>query len=106
MSIPDGFELLVPWQPIGQHAEELTAELRRELSQKHVLYGRDLKAVATRRDRDDVLFEIDNKDEPLVVVHLTRRQETDPRWPTTKFFKNWEHWLKEEMLPAHKEYDL
>jgi hypothetical protein len=106
MSIPDGFEILVPWQPIGQDAEALAVELRRELSQKHVLYGAKLKAVATRKDRDDVLFEVGNKDEPLVVVHLTWRQEIDPRWPTTKFFKNWKHWLQEEMLPAHKEYDL
>ena len=111
MWVPDGLEILAPWRSIAgsggeSESERLTNELRKELSQGHILYGAKLRAVAFRKDRDDVLFEVDNSDHPLVVVHLTWRRESDPRWPTTVFFENWEQWLRGEMLPASEEYDL
>ena len=41
---------------------------------------------------------------PLAVVHMTWRKETDPRWPNTRLFENWEQWVHEEMIPSHEAY--
>ena len=108
MSVPESLEILIPWRIITntseKKAELFTAELSSELSPKHVLYGLRARAVAARIDRDDVLFEIEGADMVLAVVHLTWRKESDPRWPTTRFFASWEEWVRDEMLPADQEY--
>ena len=108
MSIPENVEVLIPWRVITDTSEKsveaLTAELSSELDPKHVLYGRTPRAVAARIDRDDVLFEIEGTDMALAVVHLTWRKESDPRWPTTRFFASWEQWVRDEMLPAHHQH--
>ena len=110
MSVPENIEILIPWRIITDTSEKgadaLTAELSSELVPKHVLYGLTAKAVAARIDRDDVLFEIEGADADmsLAVVHLTWRKESDPRWPTTRFFASWKRWVRDEMLPAHQEY--
>jgi hypothetical protein len=108
VSVPENVEILIPWRIITDisetSAEGLTAELSSELVPKHILYGLTARAVAFRIDRDDVLFEIDGADTSLAVVHLTWRKESDPRWPTTRFFASWEQWVRDEMLPAHQEY--
>ena len=107
VSVPESVEILILWRIITdtpeKSAEVLTAELSAELVPKHVLYGLRARAVAARIDPDDVLFEID-ADMALAVAHLTWRKESDPRWPTTRFFASWEQWVRNEMLPAHQEY--
>jgi hypothetical protein len=106
--IPKNLEILTPWRIITDSSEKgaelFSAELSSELFPKHALYGLKARAVAARIDRDDVLFEIEGGDMPLVVVHLTWRKESDPRWPATRFFASWELWASDEMLPAHEEY--
>jgi len=108
VSVPENVDMLIPWRIITgtleKSTEVLTAELSSELIPKHVLYGLRARAVAVRIDRDDVLFEIESVDMALAVVHLTWRKESNPRWPTTRFFASWEQWVRDEMLPAHQEY--
>ena len=108
MPVPEQIEVLAPWEAFGdssdKRAEVFSAELASELCPGHVLYGSRARAVAARIDRDDVLFEIEGGDTPLVIVHLTWAKESNPRWPVTRFFAGWEQWASEEMLPAHKEY--
>ena len=101
--------MLLPWQIIEDsknRAEYLSHQLESDVPPKHILYGLKARAVAFRIDMDDVLFEISDGQMPLAVVHMTWRKETDPRWPTTKLFESWEQWVRDEMLPAHEEYDL
>jgi hypothetical protein len=109
LAIPEHLELLAPWEefpePSEKRARLLSAELASELCPEHALYGLRARAVAARIDRDDVLFEIEGRDMPLVVVHLTWAKELDPHWPTTRFFASWEQWASEEMFPAHEEYN-
>jgi hypothetical protein len=105
--IPDNIEILPPWSSLDRsgeqsRAEQLTAELKIELAPDHVLYDVPVKALATRIDRDDVLFEIEGSINRLAVVHLTWQREADPKWPTVQYFKDWDHWVKEEMNPAHE----
>jgi len=106
VTVPDGLEILHPWQIISDsaNADRLSGELSAELSPTHPLYGLKASAVANRIDRDDVLFQIDGGSAPLAVVHLSWRKESDPRWPTTKVFASWEEWVRHEMLPTHEEY--
>ena len=109
MPIPEGLQLVKPWEVIHDtpqvqgHAERLSTELQRELPSTHVLFGIRATAIAHRIDQDDVLFELEGQ-MPLAVVHLTWSRETDPRWPETTLFESWEHWAEEEMLPAHEDY--
>jgi hypothetical protein len=101
--------VLKPWQVIADspevpdNANRLSARLESELPKEHVLHGLKVRAVATRIDRDDVLFEIEGGHILLAMVHMTWCSETDPRWPHTKFFQSWEAWVRNEMLPAHEE---
>ena len=111
MPIPDTIQLLKPWQVIADspeganRANHLSARLQSELPKEHVLRGLKVRAVAARIDRDDVLFEIEDGEMPLAVVHMTWRKEMDPHWPQTKLFQSWEEWLRNEMLPAHDGFE-
>lgn len=78
--------------------------MQSEVPERHVLHGLKVRAIATRIDRDDVLFEVEGGQMPLAVVHMTWRKETDPRWPRTKLFRCWDDWIRNDMLPAHEEY--
>ena len=112
MPIPRNIEIVSPWKriedspEIKNQTEHLSARLKEDLPQKHVLQGLKVRAVALRVDRDNVLFEIEGHKMPLAVVHMTWRNETDPGWPVTKFYQTWEQWVREDMLPAHNEYAL
>jgi hypothetical protein len=111
VAIPDGIEVLKPWRVIDDssdgpnRADRLAARLQSEIPKEHVLYGLRLRAVATRIDRDDVLFEIDGGQMPLALVHRTWRKETSPDWPRTKLFPSWENWVLYEMLPAREGFE-
>ena len=65
MPIPDGIEFMTPWRIIEDSYENqnragrLSERLQSEVPEKHVLHGLKVRAIATRIDRDDVLFEIE-----------------------------------------------
>ncbi|ATY34377.1 hypothetical protein [Sphingomonas psychrotolerans] len=70
--------------------QELDEELVRELSPGHVLYGSRASAMGRRWRRDDVLFRLE--DGRYAQVHLTRREETNPFWPSTDLFASFADW--------------
>ena len=90
---------------VPNRADRLSARLESELPEEHVLHGLKVRAVATRIDRDDVLFEIEGSEMPLAVVHMTWRKETNPHWPHTRLFPSWNDWVANEMLPAHDGFE-
>lgn len=105
--IPIGFDLVPPWTVLpDDRAAALTARLHRELGRGHLPYGMRLRAVASRMDRDDVLFELEGSPMRLAVVHMTWRVETDPRWPNTKLFRDWQEWAAQDMCPTHDDFTL
>lgn len=61
MPIPEGLQLVKPWEVIHDtpevqsRAERLSTELKRELPSEHVLFGIKATAIAHRIDQDDVL---------------------------------------------------
>jgi hypothetical protein len=100
-----GTEWLGPWYPVTDPAVRagLEAQLRLELSERHVLFGQTAHFVARRHDTDDALFALSNG--RVAEVHLTwgKRTEQDPRWPVTAIFNSMEEWRQENMVRLHEE---
>ncbi len=85
-------EFAEPWFADGNPA--LIDELRRELVSGHVLFGTPVSAVARRRDRDDVLYALEDGSGRVAVVHLTWSAEADPAWPATELFTDLASWAE------------
>jgi hypothetical protein len=104
-SIPDNLEWLAPWVEVADGIG-LEAILRREIADGHPLYDLPAVAVGRRIDCDDVVFRVEHPSFRLAVVHLTwrRQPESDPTWPQTVLFANWDDWIENCMGPDHAEY--
>jgi hypothetical protein len=103
--------LLEPWSHVHD-GKGLEAELARELPPGHRLFGRKVRAVARRVDRDDFLFVVEPVDRSgpfraappeWALVHLTWSKETDPRWPSTEMYPSIEAWIEDCMKPDHED---
>ena len=102
-------EWLEPWYPIDEFGAErgvemaaaLEAQLRREISPRHLLAAETVRAIARRQDMDTVLFALDGG--RVAEVHLTwsRCTEIDPRWPGCAIFGSLEEWQRTSMAPLH-----
>src|SRR5215510_3946462 len=64
-------EYLTPWRAVESNSLRLQTELAAEVGRDHPLYGRGMRAVAVRQDRDDVLFVSVDEPQVVAVVHLT-----------------------------------
>ena len=76
-----------PWYETDQ---DLTKQLKMEIASHHVLADKNVKTIARRDDKDDVLYEILDKNPTYAIVHLTWKQSkhTDTIWPRTRIFKS------------------
>jgi hypothetical protein len=92
---------LEPWEPASSGLE---AELTKEVSRGHPLFGREAVSVGRRGDCDDVLFFLPGGLSPLAVVHLTWRPEKSPEWPHTNFYTSLDDWVERCMKPEHLEH--
>ncbi len=93
-------EFINPWIAIDEDTEKLVIELRRELTDGHLLWNRNVRPIARRIDRDDVLFEIVEDPPCYAIVHLTWKggRESNPEWPTTKLFADIQEWARDAEL--------
>lgn len=93
-------QILEPW--FATTDLRLVEELRRELRPGHVLEGIEVSAIGQRKDRDDILYALQDGSNRVAVVHLTysKSSETSPSYPTTRLFANLELWL-EYMSACH-----
>jgi hypothetical protein len=79
------------WEAVSpSDAAWAESELRRELAPGHILFDHQWTALGRRWRRDDFLFQL--ADGRFAQVHLTRRVETDPRWPVSEIFKTFDDW--------------
>jgi hypothetical protein len=103
MLIDDFLEIdwLEPWY---FSVSGLENELRREVSSRHPLYRAKALALGRRRDNDDVLFLISDREPPLAVVHLTWRHENSVDRPHTVFYTSIQDFIDRRMKPDHAEY--
>lgn len=106
LQIPATLKWLEPWEPVKDSGEVFVIELRKEFANQHVLFDVPVKAIARHIGCDDVLFATGDPENPLAVVHLTwaSRTESDPQWPYTTLYNNWQDWIERRLLPDHREY--
>jgi hypothetical protein len=76
------------------------AELIREVTPGHELFGVPARAIGTRLDHDNVLFELTDGSGRVAEVHLTWKANDRPQWPHTSVFASLDHWL---VSPHHAE---
>jgi hypothetical protein len=100
-------EFLEPWYFVVSDGS-LEKELSNEVGHEHILYGRELVAVARKDGYDDVLFYFKYEPNSLAMVHITwkGKQEFEPHWPRTKVFDSWDEWMSQCMIPDNEEYML
>lgn len=79
---------LPPWEGVTNN-DRLENELQKELSQHHILYGKEVKAIARRRDTDDVIFEIAAGKYALVHLSWQGQPANTAEYPQTKLFDHW-----------------
>ena len=101
ITVPANIEWLAPWKPELDENGLLAKELQREVCDSHILSGVNTRAVGTRIDSDDVLFTTDDPRNPLAVVHLTWKFESDPNWPATSIYRDWHDWGENCMKKDH-----
>jgi hypothetical protein len=96
---------LEPWYALAEEeCITLRAELTRELPPGHALEGIQVKCLARRQDRDDVLFELQDGTGRFASVHLTWQVEREPPWPSTVIYEGVAEWLA-TMQAHHLERD-
>lgn len=102
MPVPDieNINWLDPWI---YKLSGLENELRRELSQKHVLSQCQAIAMGRRTDNDDVLFYLPENTPAWAVVHLTWQKENSANWPYTETYQSIEEFIEKRMKPDHQE---
>ncbi len=99
-----------PWHPVPDSkaisAAIKLAELKREISPGHPLYGRAVAMLAQRYDGDGVLFEVKDSPPWFAVVQLTwsSQAETAPEFPTTEIYRSWEEFIENRVLPDAREF--
>jgi hypothetical protein len=76
-----------------EHQPDLAAELVREMSPAHQLFGVPLRAIGRRLDTDDVLYELTDGSGRVAEVHLTWRPNDQPPWPHALVFASLEQWI-------------
>jgi len=89
-----------PWYPVSlEQGTEIIAELHREISPGHLLFGCAAQAVGRHQSRDDVLLCLGETVPQFAVVHLTYAQETRPEWPYVRLFDTLEAWIEHCQTP-------
>jgi hypothetical protein len=104
---PSQIQWRVPWCAVPAEQDAgIVAELHREMSAGHVLFGRSVQTVGRRQDCDDVLFYLGESAPQLAVVHLTYAREIRPEFPKTALFDTLEAWVDKRMIPDAEEFGL
>jgi len=100
-------EWLEPWDTICTDGSTFEEELYKELGRNHILYGKKVSALGRRYDRDEYLFQVNNSNYKIAVVHLTfsGKEEKDNNYPRTKFYKDLDDWVSNCMVIDHYEFE-
>src|SRR5258708_4518969 len=68
--------------------------LAREVKPGHVLHGLKVATLGRREDQDDFLFELLDGTNRLAEVHLTFSDFSEPPFPWTTIFDDFEAWAE------------
>ncbi len=107
-SVPDPRDAPIqkPWE-LAPNSPRIVEELLTEVGPRHVLYGISATLVAVDTDSDRYLFELQTGPDQYVVVRLTwsGSTESDAHLPETVFFRDWDAWVSDCMMPDHRRRD-
>jgi hypothetical protein len=92
----NAFPLFFPWE---RTTDPLEAQLYREVTPGHPLFGITARAVARRSDNKDTLFALSGACLPYAVVRLCEYAEASaaPLSPATEFYSSLDDWLENRM---------
>lgn len=85
----------------AEQAERFAGELRREVSEGHVLHGVEVQFLARRAGYDDFLAFAPGLEAPWVSVHLTwlyarHKKAENPPWPSTFLYASLKEFCAEQ----------
>jgi hypothetical protein len=85
------------WWPIdAATAAAFEAELQREMSPGHPLFGLPLRAIGQGGNGDDVLFTVADGSERVAAVHLTWARAAEcPPWPGSELYEGFAAWAED-----------
>lgn len=91
------FKFVEPWNKTTEEDNGLLEQLRKELSEGHILFGKNLELVARRFDQDDILVKIVDEN-TYALVHLTWGEplSANPHLPETFVYNSIEEAVKEK----------
>jgi len=110
-----------PWRPITDESEALSfgrwinpqvaptilGELRREICDRHPLYGVGCIPLAyDSRIKKDFLFASEHPEMPLVLVHFTWVVEAEPHWPFVIPYRTVRAFVRSERRRSMKPWQL
>ena len=95
-------ELPEPWYWTNQN---LSGQLKKEISKNHLLFDKKVETLARRQDNDDVLFLVE--DNSYAVVHLTwsNNPHYDGQYPITFQYDSWEELYEYRILKDKEEFE-
>jgi hypothetical protein len=96
-----------PWSPLdGELQVGLAEELHREIcNPEHILFGREVLAIGTRRGLDDFLFYLGPTPPSFALVHLTWSREKLRDFPYSEVFETAEDWIERGLKPSILDYE-
>lgn len=109
-NIPLKYLNLSPWSfDVNDKLDEtIKSELKKEVHNAHLLYGKidKLKLIGLHRPDDDCLF-IDIEKENVYVIHPTWSGKKDSGiWPSTDKYENIETWIKQRLISDQENWYL
>jgi len=98
---------LEPWDSLCTNGISFEQELYKEVGINHVLYRKTVIAIGRRYDRDEFLFQVNNSEFKIAVVHLTflGKRQTDSNYPKTKLYTDFNDWINNCMISDHIEFE-
>lgn len=99
-------EWLEPWDSLCTDRSSFEEELRKELRQGHVLYGKKVAVIGRCYDCDEFLLEVSGFEFRYAVAHLTfSGKEESGNYPKTKAYKGLNDWINRCMIPDNNEFN-
>ncbi|MGX5858694.1 hypothetical protein ACWKW6_33890 [Dyadobacter jiangsuensis] len=88
---------LEPWEKISDdQAMFIKAQLVKEITWSHPLFGLQLTPIGRSGANDDILVSLITG--KLAVVHLTWGNPGDHLWPSIVLYDSWEEFVEKKML--------
>jgi len=94
-----------PWQKADK-AELFEAALKREVGFFHPLRFKSVRAIGMRKDRHEVLFELQDGSQRYAVAQLTYNKERSGKLRPPQFYNDWKAFYDQELAHLVDSFDI